>query len=101
MLAMSIRYLMGWAMATDPADRTRPEWPPHPDRVFMAMAAAYFEGGNAEDEREALEWLERQAPPAIRASEYAVRSPAAAFVPVNDAEMPRVRSGKPLSSRHG
>ena len=59
MLAMSIRYLMGWAMATDPADRTRPEWPPHPDRVFMAMAAAYFEGGNAGDEREALEWLER------------------------------------------
>ena len=97
MLAMSIRYLMGWAMATDPADRTHPEWPPHPDRVFMAMAAAYFEGSGAGDEREALEWLERQAPPDIRASEYAVRSPTAAFVPVNDSEMPRIRAGKPLS----
>ena len=98
MLSISIKYLMGWAMATDPADRTRPEWPPHPDRVFMAMAAAYFEGGSAGDEREALEWLERQAPPAMRASGYAARSPAAAFVPVNDSEMPRVRSGRPLSS---
>ena len=43
MLCIGIRYLCGWAMATHPADRLRPEWPPHPDRVFMALTAAHFE----------------------------------------------------------
>ena len=42
MIAIGIRYLCGWAMATHPADRNRAEWPPHPDRVFMALAAAHF-----------------------------------------------------------
>ena len=94
MLALSVRYLMGWAMVTDPTDRSRPEWPPHPDRVFMALAAAYFEGGRPDAERQTLTWLERQDPPSLRASEHAERSPVTAFVPVNDSALPRTRPGR-------
>lgn len=54
MIAIGIRYLTGWSLATDPADRQRPEWPPHPDRVFMALAAAHFETDGGDAEREAL-----------------------------------------------
>ena len=50
MIAIGIRHLNGWYMASDSADRNRPEWPPHPDRIFMALAAAHFEtdGGRSE-----------------------------------------------------
>ena len=44
MFSLGIRYLCGWAMATHPSERDRPEWPPHPDRVFMALAAAHSAG---------------------------------------------------------
>jgi len=46
MFGFGIRYLMGWAMAAaDGAKKERAEWPPHPDRIFMALAAAWFETG--------------------------------------------------------
>ena len=49
MLVVGIRYLNGWVMATHPTNREVAEWPPHPDRVFMALAAAHFEtDGNSE-----------------------------------------------------
>jgi CRISPR-associated protein Csb2 len=54
MIAVGIRYLTGWSMATDSADRQRAEWPPHPDRVFMALAAAHFETDGEDNERAAL-----------------------------------------------
>ncbi len=84
MFALGIRYLNGWSMATDWADRNCPEWPPHPDRVFMALAAAFFESDGARYERAALEWLESQPPPAIRAANASFREPVTSFVPVND-----------------
>ena len=99
MLALAIRYLNGWAMATDPADRNRAEWPPHPDRVFMALAGAHFETHGGPDERDALEWLERQGAPGILASAHAERSPTTAFVPVNDTAIPRLRSGRQPTER--
>ena len=58
-LTIGWEYLTGYAVATDPGDRQRVEWPPHPARVFMALAAAWFETGEDADEKEALEWLER------------------------------------------
>lgn len=90
--AIGIRYLCGWAMATHPTDRESPEWPPHPDRVFMALAAAYFETDGTSDERAALEWLEGlREPCAIIASfgpDHAkTRTAVTAYVPVNDTEM--------------
>ncbi len=42
-LTLGWEYLTGYAVATDPSSRERAEWPPHPARVFMALAAAWFE----------------------------------------------------------
>lgn len=90
MLALGIRYLTGYAVATDVSNRRRAEWPPHPARVFMAMAAAYFETGEDPDERAALEWIEQQAGfPAIVASKAIPRDIVTCYVPVNDMEVPK------------
>ena len=84
MTALGIRYLRGYAVATDIMQQ-RAEWPPHPGRVFMAMAAAYFGSGQDMEERHALEWLQDQEPPpAIYASESRERSLVETYVPVND-----------------
>jgi CRISPR-associated protein Csb2 len=89
MLALGIHYLTGYAVATDVSDRERPEWPPHPARVFMAMAAALFETGEDADERAALEWLEKQGAPAMNVTDAESRSTVTHFVPPNDMDMPR------------
>ena len=94
MLTLAIRYLNGWAMATDPGDRSRAEWPPHPDRVFMALASAHFETDGEPAERDALVWLERQEAPGLLASDHTERFSTTAFVPVNDVAVPRLRSGR-------
>src|SRR4029453_6317216 len=57
-LTLGWEYLTGYAVATDPSGRERAEWPPHPGRVFMALAAAYFETGEDLGEGNALHWLE-------------------------------------------
>ena len=94
MFALGLRYLNGWSMAAaDGARKAQAEWPPHPDRVFMALAAAWFETGEDTDEGAALRWLERLDPPAIAASDAYQRTPVVSYVPVNDAR--RHRSGKP------
>ena len=50
--SLVIEYLTGYAVATDPSSRQKPEWPPHPARVYMALAAAHFEtDGSLEDKR--------------------------------------------------
>ena len=70
--------------AGDGAARTRPEWPPHPDRLFMAMAAAWFETGEAKGEGDVLRWFETLHPPNIVASDYKERTLVTSYVPVND-----------------
>ena len=96
MFALGIRYLNGWSMAaTDGAGKERPEWPPHPDRVFMALAAAWFETGEDAEEGQALRWLESLAPPAIAASAAPARTTVVSYVPINDT---RVGSKLPASS---
>ncbi len=85
MLALAWQYLTGRSVATDPTDRQAAEWPPHPDRVFQAMVAAWGEGDSSGEEEAALRWLCEQGPPRIATPPAA--SPAAvvkAFVPVND-----------------
>lgn len=96
MFALGLRYLNDWAMAAaDGARKERAEWPPHPDRIFMAMAAAWFETGQVPDEGAALRWLESLPPPVITAAEATTRSatgggkPTVSYVPVNDAERSR------------
>ena len=90
MLALALQYLNGWAMAAaDGAKKEAPEWPPHPDRIFMALAAAHFEtdGDDKAAERGALEWLESLGPPEIAASGHEPRKVVTHFVPVNDQAM--------------
>ena len=41
MLTLGIEYLTGHAVATSTGDRVLPEWPPHPGRIFMALAAMF------------------------------------------------------------
>ncbi|MFZ5758034.1 MAG: type I-G CRISPR-associated protein Csb2 [Thermodesulfobacteriota bacterium] len=90
MLALAIRYLNGWAMAAaDGARKERPEWPPHPDRVFMALAAAHFETEGDAAERAALEWLETLPAPTLAASEATPRRIVTSYVPVNDSVVSR------------
>ncbi|MCL4506662.1 MAG: type I-U CRISPR-associated protein Csb2 [Chloroflexi bacterium] len=84
MFSLALRYLCGFACATHPSNRETPEWPPHPDRVFMALSAAYFETDQRPEERALLEWLESCPQPSIQAA--AVTSEHAAvpvYVPVN------------------
>lgn len=84
MTALGIRYLTGCCFASDLADPRSPEWPPHPGRVFMALAATHFETRGDEQERQALEWLEQAGVPAVSASDAFPRSFAETYVPVND-----------------
>jgi CRISPR-associated protein Csb2 len=85
MFAFGIRYLNGFVVAAAPDDRDQVEWPPHPGRVFMALAAAYFQTGAALEERAALLWLESlRAAPVVSAPEAIQRSVVTHYVPVND-----------------
>ncbi len=86
--SLIIEYLTGYAVATDPSSREQPEWPPHPARVFMALAAAHFETDDSPEqksaEREALEWLAGLDPPDLTAPEPTTREVRTVYVPVND-----------------
>ncbi|MCC7341403.1 MAG: type I-U CRISPR-associated protein Cas5/Cas6, partial [Bryobacterales bacterium] len=82
-MTFGIRFLTGYSASFDMATQ-KAEWPPHPARIFMAMAATFFETGAEPEEQRALEWLESQQAPTIHASEAEVRSNYDVFVPVND-----------------
>lgn len=92
MWSINVKFLRGVCVATSTGQWDESEWPPHPARLFMAMAAAYFETRTIEQEhgeqdhnqRAALLWLEQQAAPRIIASEAVEREPVTVFVPVND-----------------
>lgn len=100
MFSLGIRYLMGWAMAAaDGAKKEQVEWPPHPDRVFMALAAAWFETGQTEEEGEALRWLEKQPAPAIAASGHYGRERVTHYVPVNDATLSTAKTIQGLAGK--
>lgn len=86
-LTIGWEYLTGYAVATDPGDREAVEWPPHPARVFMALAAAWFETDEDGDEGEALEWLEALGVPELSLPPEDTifeRSRVTVYVPVND-----------------
>jgi CRISPR-associated protein Csb2 len=98
MFTFGIRYLTRIVVATDVADRRRAEWPPHPARVFMALAAAHFQTGDDPEERAALEWLEKQPAPLIHAPAHVERAVVTHYVPVNDKTGP---AKAPLQSAQG
>jgi CRISPR-associated protein Csb2 len=88
-LTIGWEYLTGCCVATDPASRQRAEWPPHPGRVFMAMAAAWFETGEDEAEGQALRWLEKLGDPELGLPDFfSTREVVDCYVPVNDVAGP-------------
>ena len=94
MFALGIELLMRRAIITKFNDREEPEWPPHPDRVFMALVAAWGECGEDPEQREALEWLARQDPPSIAvALDPSERTSFTSYVPVNDDSSPIGKKG--------
>lgn len=95
--SIAVRYLNGWAMATHPTDRERAEWPPHPDRLFMALVAAAADKTGFD---EALKYVERQAAPAITASDAEQREVVTSYVPVNDPEITRKKKPESPNKRY-
>jgi CRISPR-associated protein Csb2 len=97
MIAIAVRFLAGRFTATHPTDRELAEWPPHPDRVFMALVAAWGESGRDPSQAAALRWLESQGPPELAFPTDRVetrREVVTSYVPVNDADAPRLSLGK-------
>lgn len=88
-LALEVEFLTGVSVSATPHRRDEAEWPPHPDRLFQALVAAW--GRNEaplDDERLALEWLEQLDSGALRISSPSShrRDVVPVFVPPNDFE---------------
>lgn len=98
MFALGVEFLMRRAIMTRIDNREEAEWPPHPDRVFMALVAAFGEWGLQEPDPElyanALKWLEGIGAPALRLPETASkRTSFTSYVPVNDDSSPASKKG--------
>jgi CRISPR-associated protein Csb2 len=88
MLTLGIRYLNGFVTASH-GRHEAVEWPPHPARVFMALAATHFETGHDPAERAALKGLESfPDTPEVYAPEAQTRAVVTQYVPVNDTAGP-------------
>lgn len=88
-LQIHLRFLTDRCTAARVDDRKQAEWPPHPGRFFMALAAAYFETdaepAEKDAERRALDWLAALPPPQLRFASFEQRTSFDCYVPVNDA----------------
>ena len=94
MFALGIEFLMRRAIITRIDNREEPEWPPHPDRVFMALVAAWGESGEDADQLAALEWLESLPPPSLAVPlDVSNRTSFTSYVPVNDDGNPMGKKG--------
>ena len=83
-LVLEIEFLTGVCRAAQSPASDAPDWPPQPDRVFSGLVSAWAAHGERSIERQALEWLEAQSPPAVHAGGYTPRLAPAVFVPPND-----------------
>lgn len=94
MLALDVEFLGGISVAATPNRRDEAEWPPHPDRLFQSLVAAWGRNDPPdEEEREALEWLEAldMERLAVSAGQGHRRDVVTVYVPPNDTET----TGKP------
>ncbi len=83
MFALEVEYLMSKAYAGDFRDRGEAEWPPHPARLFSALASACFETEMGSEATAALQWLEQQPSPAISVPDSEECARYSGFVPTN------------------
>jgi len=87
-LIFEIEFVTGVCRAARDPGSISPDWPPQPDRVFSALVSVWAARGEQSVERVALEWLEKQSPPTIYASDYTSRTAPDVFVPPNDFKTP-------------
>lgn len=91
-IRVHVRFITDRCVSARVDAREQPEWPPHPGRLFMALAAAYFETDGAHEdktaERRALEWLASRPAPRLHAVDAEERTSVVCYVPVNDAPQP-------------
>jgi len=88
MFAIEMEFLTGVCVAATPYSREEPEWPPHPDRLFQALVAAWGRNEKPlDDEQAALKWLERLDNEGLVLSAPSAhqRDVVPVFVPPNDA----------------
>lgn len=83
-LVLEVEFLTGVCRAARGPGDDSPDWPPQPDRVFSALVSSWAARGERPPERMALEWLEAQPPPVIRASAHSARTAPDVYVPPND-----------------
>ena len=83
-VSLRVEYLTGAVRAANSANRTAPEWPPHPMRLFQALVAAHFNHEADEGERQLLELLESLPAPSLTYSDAVTRNTGVSYVPVND-----------------
>lgn len=84
MLRIIVDLLTDRYVAADVSDRQVPEWPPHPGRLYMSLAAACFERGADQAEASALRWLETLGAPRIVCGTPSRRTETTVYVPIND-----------------
>jgi CRISPR-associated protein Csb2 len=97
MLAIEVEYLSGRATATDYGERSAPEWPPHPQRLFSALVASYADTAMKPEAERALRWLEQQDPPSLQVDlDPGQRQSLSFWVPINDETL----SSKDLNLQH-
>jgi CRISPR-associated protein Csb2 len=93
--AIAIELLAGRYTATQFNDRSQPEWPPHPARLYSAMVAAWADADDPDPaERAALCWLEDQEAPEIHCGTGRARALVTHFVPVNDVSVLKGSAGR-------
>ncbi len=88
MFGIEVEFLTGVSVAASPYQREEPEWPPHPDRLFQALVAAWGRNDQPDTgEKQALEWLETldRNTLEIHAPRALPRTVTSVFVPPNDA----------------
>lgn len=101
MFAIEVEYLLGRAVATDPHNRDRAEWPPHPARLYSALVDAHGAAPTAAGEA-ALRWLEAQPAPALCVDwgdSVSLRQVVKHFVPANDEVQSKGARRAPLVDR--
>ncbi len=101
MFTIAVRYLCGRVTAAEHHDYGTVEWPPHPDRLFMALVATHKETNPDDDrERQALLWLEAQPAPRLSTPPASPRAVRTHFVPTNDAATSSVKKDKAVLNEH-
>lgn len=86
MISIAVEFLLGVAYLDQRGydQPGRAEWPPHPDRLYMALVAAAHQREPTSDQLIALRWLESAGAPLVSASRAQERPTLETFCPIND-----------------